>query len=201
MRFLEELFCHRPRIFNLLHRIHLVRAISQTNSLELSALARFASGARLAVEIGSFQGVSAAVIARSLAENGVLHCVDPWPAKAGGSNAVFDIFNRHIRRARMANRIQIIRNFSANAADRMPDSLDFAFIDGDHSWNGIETDWAIVAGRIRDGGIVCLHDTAIPAQEPWRDFESCTFYDLKIHPNNNFELVDTVYSMRILRKR
>lgn len=179
----------------------MVRAMSQTNESELAALTRYASGAKAAVEIGSFQGVSAAVIARSLAEDGLLYCVDPWPIDNGRSNAVFEVFKRHIDRAATADRIRIIREFSSDAVGQLPDHIDFAFIDGDHSWSGIEGDWAIIAGRIREEGIICLHDTAIPPEEPWRDFQSCHFYDSRIRHDEAFELVETVYSMRVLRKK
>jgi predicted O-methyltransferase YrrM len=201
MSLLERLFHRRPKVWDLLHRIHMVRAISQTNAVELAALAKYAARAKIALEIGSFQGVSAATIARNLQSGGYLYCVDPWPSKIGHSDPVFQIFIRHLNRTKTTDKIRIIRDFSANVADRLPTQLDFAFIDGDHSWEGIEVDWAIVAPRLKEAGVICLHDTAIPSEEPWRDFESCHFYDLKIRPNNNFELVDTVYSMRILRKR
>lgn len=166
MTFLEKVFCRRPRILNTLHRMHLVRAVSQTNELERAALAKFSAGAKFALEIGSFQGVSAAIIARSLGEDGCLYCVDPWPAKAGASDAVFEIFQRHLKRAGTIERVRIVREFSSNAAESLPDHFDFGFIDGDHSWRGIETDWALVAPRTEKGGIVCLHDTAVPPEEP-----------------------------------
>src|SRR4051812_10428356 len=120
MRFLEKLFCRRPRILNMLHRTHLARAVSQTNDLERAALAKFAAGARLAIEVGSFQGVSAAIIARSLHKDGCLYCVDPWPAKNRGPDAVFEIFQRHLKRTGIADRVRIIQDFSSNAADRLP---------------------------------------------------------------------------------
>ena len=201
MKFLERFLLRRPRILNVLHRFRIVNATSQTNLVELAALARYAANAKVAVEIGSHQGVSAAIIARSLACGGQLFCVDPWPGKKGGRNPVFEIFKRHIARTKTGRSVNIIRDFSSNVAARLPPRLDFAFIDGDHSWKGIETDWTIVSGRMNDGGIVCLHDTAVPRQEPWRNFDACRFYEVIIEPNPQFVLIDTIYSMRILRKR
>jgi predicted O-methyltransferase YrrM len=201
MRFLEQMFFRRPRILNILHKLRVVNATSQTNDEELQALARYAKGAKVALEIGSYQGVSAAVIARSLASDGCLVCVDPWLGNKKRDNPGFTIFTRHIKRMKTKHKIQVIRDFSANALKQLPRKVDFAFIDGDHSWSGIETDWRIVSGRMSDGGVICLHDTAIPPQEPWRTFEACRFYNEVIALDPGFERIDTIYSMRVLRKR
>lgn len=37
--------------------------------------------------------------------------------------------------------------------------FDFAFIDGDHSYDGVADDFAIWRHRIRSGGLVAFHDT------------------------------------------
>jgi hypothetical protein len=41
---------------------------------------------------------------------------------------------------------------------------------------------------------------AVPAAEPWRKFDSTRFYDEKIATDSAFETIDTVYSMRVVRK-
>lgn len=82
----------------------------------------------------------------------------------------------------------------------IPGSLDFAFVDGDHSWAGIETDWRLVAERMRPGGRVCLHDCVIPAAEPWRNPESVRFFSQIIAPDRRFDLIEVVHSMVVLRK-
>lgn len=197
---LERLLFRRPRLLNALNRIKVAKATSQTNQEELDALGRFAARAKVAVEIGSYQGVSAAVIAKSLASDGILYCVDPWPAEGGRQNPCFDIFRRHICREGVESRIKIIREFSTNVEHELPEGIDFAFIDGDHSWVGIENDWTLISTRIVPGGIICLHDTAVPARESWRVFDSTHFFDQRIASDAAFELIDTVYSMRVVRR-
>jgi predicted O-methyltransferase YrrM len=49
---------------------------------------------------------------------------------------------------------------------QLPEGFDFIFVDGDHSLTGITLDWALVKQKLRNGGIVCLHDVLIPAPEP-----------------------------------
>src|SRR5690349_16850961 len=58
MKFLETILFRRPRLLNLLHSAHLVRPTSQTIEAELRLLEHYSKGARLALEIGSYQGVS-----------------------------------------------------------------------------------------------------------------------------------------------
>jgi predicted O-methyltransferase YrrM len=197
----ERTFLQRPRILNLLHRFGVARATSQTNQEELDALCTYAKGAGVALEIGSYQGVSAGRIAAVLGEQGRLYCIDPWQEDDGRPNPNLAIFKRHIARRGLQNQIHVIRAFTGPNLVGLPEQFDFAFIDGDHSWMGIETDWTLVSGRIAAGGYVCLHDTAIPAAQPWRKFPSVDFFDQRILGDSGFALIDTVYSMRVLRKR
>lgn len=199
MKFLERIFFQRPRILNQLHRVRLVQATSQTNEEELAALGRYACGAKAALEIGTYQGVSAVRIAEALAPGGRLFCVDPWPE--GKRDPCWFICERHLRRKGVLSRIKILRALSWEIQDQLPHHLDFVFIDGDHSWTGIETDWNIVSRRMIKGGIVCLHDTVIPKAEPWRQFGSVDFFREKIGPHHGFEIVETIHSMSVLRKR
>jgi hypothetical protein len=153
MYILEKAFFRRPRILNELHRLRLVAATSQTIEIELRKIEQYAAGSVNALEIGTYQGVSASRIAAVLASTGVLFCVDPWPEVSGRQNPCWQICDRHLRRSHLRRRIQIVRGYSGEMEAQIPGNLDFAFIDGDHSWNGISTDWQIVAPRIAPGGV------------------------------------------------
>lgn len=197
---LERLFFRRPRILNLLHRLHLAGATTQTTRDERAALSRHAEGAQSALEIGTYQGVSASEIARALGNGGLLHCVDPWPDIGGKLNPCLRISLRHFRRSRTADRIRIIRRRSEEAVPEMPECLDFAFIDGDHSRASIATDWEIVSSKIRSGGIVCLHDSVVPPKQEWRRLDSCDYFEHVISRDPRFNLLETVHSMAVLRR-
>ncbi len=182
--------------------MRLADATSQTIEEELRALERYARGARLAMEIGTDQGVSAARIARSLAPDGQLNCVDPWPAADGKVHPCFSICRRHLRLRGVENRVRFIRGYSGQVAAQMPATdLDFAFIDGDHSRSGIETDWKIVSGRMRPGAVVCLHDSVVPPGEGWRRLDSCGHFEDVIRRDPRFETIEIVHSMAVLRRR
>lgn len=43
--------------------------------------------------------------------------------------------------------------------DRVEGPFDFAFIDGDHTYEGIRSDWLGYSPLVRPGGLVAFHDT------------------------------------------
>jgi predicted O-methyltransferase YrrM len=180
--------------------VHLVTAASQTSEVELMALEQFARGCHVAFEFGSFQGVSAARIAGAMAADGLLYCVDPWPRSAARENPCYSIFRRHLQRSGYWAKVRIVREFSNQAGEFIPADADFAFVDGDHSWAGVESDWQIVRSKLKVGGIVCLHDSVIPKSEPWRQPESVEYYRNVISTDSDFETIEHVHSLAALRR-
>jgi len=201
MKSLEQLFFQRPRILNQLHRLRLAHATSQTTTEERAALERYATGARKALEIGTYQGVSAVRIARALAPDGILFCVDPWLGKNGRTDPCWQICERNLLRANVRHKVRILRAFTSEIESELPTNLDFSFIDGDHSMKGIETDWRIVSPRMRQQGVICLHDSVTPVAEPWRHLDSVDYYQDVISKDWNFETIQIVHSMAVVRRR
>jgi len=92
----------------------------------------------------------------------------------------------------------LVQGLSHQIENTLPSGFDFIFVDGDHSYEGLERDWQIVLRRLASGGVVCLHDTTIPAAEPHRQFGSVNYFDEVISRATEFELRATCYSMNIL---
>jgi predicted O-methyltransferase YrrM len=189
----------RPRILNALHALGIAEPFSQTTATELACLGKHAQGRKTALEIGSFQGVSASVIARSMDPGGRLYCIDPWDPVGTRENAVLTIAKRHFRRTGVETRITLLQGLSTAMARLIPESVDFAFIDGDHTYEGLSTDWAIVAPRVVPGGLVCLHDTAIPATG-WPTHAATRYFEEAIRRDARFRLIETVHSLNVLER-
>lgn len=67
-----------------------------------------------------------------------------------------------------AERRHILRMWSRDAAELVPDgSLDFIFLDADHSYSGISSDIRLWASKVRKGGILSGHDYMIPFYPQW----------------------------------
>jgi len=72
----------------------------------------------------------------------------------------------------------ICRMTSAEASEKVLDgSLDFVFIDADHSYEGAKSDIQLWASKIRDGGILCGHDFGMETWFPdWGVTKAVTEY-------------------------
>jgi predicted O-methyltransferase YrrM len=116
----------------------------------------------VALEIGSRRGASALMIAKALEDNdngGILHCVDPFIKAYGGGPEQAEEFIRNIKHAGLSHRIDLHIKTSAEAAEEIPEKLDFAFFDGDLSEQSLRSDLNTYAVRVRVGGVVAVHDT------------------------------------------
>ena len=114
----------------------------------LTMLARLVS-ARRALEIGTFTGYGAISIARGLAENGALTCLEV-------SEEFAEIARRNIEAAGLLDRVEIKVGPAEEALRAMPEDplLDFVFIDADKS--GYPTYYDLVVPRLVPGGLLLL---------------------------------------------
>ncbi len=201
MNLVNRFLIRRPSLLNALHHLRLVAPYSQTIPSELETLSEHAKGRGEALEIGSYQGVSAEFIAKALRHEGRLYCVDPWQdTHLGWQNPCYLIFERHLRRLGLWDKIKVLRSYSSEVASQLPGDLDFIFVDWDHSWTGLAADWQIVKNRLATGGIACLHDTLIPASEPWRTLDSVRYFNEVIAKDPDFRVVEQVHSMTVLAR-
>ena len=74
--------------------------------------------------------------------------------------------NKRAMEGRMKDRnFILIEKFSEIAVQDIPyDSLDFVYIDGDHSYDYVMLDIILWARRVRPGGIVSGHDYILPGE-------------------------------------
>ncbi|HJS58659.1 MAG TPA: class I SAM-dependent methyltransferase [Vicinamibacteria bacterium] len=108
-----------------------------------------AIGARRAIEVGTFTGLSALAIARGLPPDGQLLCLDV-------SDEWTRIARRYWEKAGVADRIELRLGPAADTLRSLPESpsFDFAFIDADKKSYGVY--WQEVVRRLRPGGIVAV---------------------------------------------
>lgn len=126
----------------------------------------------IGAEIGVFTG---ALSSKLLERNDLtLYMVDSWTtssadseyAKSGDFHAALnqDQQNRYFESARKVvkfagDKAKIIRKSSVEAAAEIPDgSLDFVFIDADHSYEGCKTDISAWFPKLKPGGLLSGHD-------------------------------------------
>jgi len=130
---------------------------------------RFPSGSHF-VELGSWKGMSAAYMAVEIINSQKdikFDCIDIW-ADGGyledGTQDLFgiDLMNKFLENTKpVAHAINAIHNDSVEASKNYADgSVDFVFIDGDHSYNGCKRDIEAWLPKMKPNSIFAGHDYA-----------------------------------------
>jgi predicted O-methyltransferase YrrM len=117
------------------------------------------------VEIGSFRGRSAIVLAHAGAE---LVCIDPHAGSDRGPQEIaadadrgaadLEAFRANLARADVADRVRHVRAFSDAALAEVPGPIDVLFVDGAHRFGPARADVVRWGGRVRAGGQMLVHD-------------------------------------------
>ncbi len=106
-----------------------------------------------------------------------LYCVDPWEVyedytelhdKAG--QPLYDQRFEDTKKRLVGKNVEFIKKYSMDAVKDFEDnSLDFVFIDGNHSFEYVVDDIAAWSKKVRPGGIISGHDY-------WNSIEQETLY-------------------------
>jgi caffeoyl-CoA O-methyltransferase len=146
-----------------------------------------AIGARWAVEVGTFTGLSALAIVRGLSPQGRLFCFDvseEWTA----------IGRRYWEKAGVADRIQLRIGPAAAGLRTLPEEpwLDFAFIDADKK--GYPVYWDEIVRRLRPGGLVAVDNVlwegeVVRPEEQGEEVEAIRAFNEKVLADERVESV------------
>lgn len=178
--------------------IGLAPATTQTTSAERDCLARYATGRRRLVEIGVWHGVTTKRLRAAMHAQGVLSAVDPFPIGRLGFSVQQHIAHREVDSI-VNGHVAWLRTTGAVAA-RDHRSVDFVFIDGDHSEHGLLADWRAWSPLVEAGGIVALHDSRSTPERPIDDAGSVKVTNDVILRDERFSVVDTVDSLTVLQR-
>ncbi len=180
------------------YRLGLEPADTQTTSAERACIARHAFGRRSLVELGVMHGVTTAILRRAMADDGVVTGIDRHPP-----GRLFVSFERLVASHQLAQhprgRAVLLRQWSHEAARDWTTPIDFLFIDGDHSWSGLERDWHDWTKHLVAGGIVALHDSrSMPGRA---EYDTVRFTREVVLRDSRFAVVDTVDSLTVLERK
>ena len=176
--------------------IGLAHAETQTDAEERACLVKHVQGCNRAVEIGSWHGVTTAVLRRAMRPEGTLYAVDPYAVGRLGFSIPRTIAHREVGRVRGA-RVEWLRTTGEAAARLVSPEVDFVFIDGMHTYEGLQADWQAWRTMVREGGTIALHDSAGAAA----DAGSARYTKAVISKDPDFETIDVVRTLTVLRRK
>jgi predicted O-methyltransferase YrrM len=184
--------------------VGLAAAQTQTTDAERRCLARHARGARRLVELGVWHGVTTTLLRSVMAPDGALWAVDPFQPGRLWFSAQRLIARREVARHRNGS-VHWLRTDAVAAATRYRESgeppLDFVFIDADHSYEAVVADWRAWSDLVGPGGVVCLHDSRSTETRSIDDAGSVAATRDAVLTDDRFDLVDTVDSLTVVRRR
>jgi len=151
------------------------RKESITNNVQQVILSLFALQKKdgLVVELGSWTGGGALLMAPFSRHDQSYHAVDTFNADKMSDRYIqeflkgkkhLDVFYENIRPLR--KKVVVHQGYTHDVATTWPKNLaiDLLFIDADHSYRAVSTDWKDWSPFVRKGGIIAFHDYYIKKQ-------------------------------------
>lgn len=146
--------------------------LTPAQAARLHARAALVPAGGTIVEIGSFRGRSAIVLALGSANRDArLLCIDPHagsdrgPQEYAADEALGDAdaraFHDNLRAAGVADRVEHVRAFSdaPQARGAAPQRIDLLYVDGAHRYGPALADLTDWGGRVAPGGRMLVHDS------------------------------------------
>lgn len=150
-----------------------------------------------------WQGVTTKRLRAAMAPDAELWAIDPYVK--GRLGVSFPELIAHGEVDVVENgRVRWVKSTAADAAEQWKregrEPADFVFVDGDHSWDGISTDWNAWSGLVAPGGVVALHDSRSTPERPIDDAGSVRFTQQYILKDTRFRVVDEVDSLTVVER-
>ena len=104
------------------------------------------------VEVGVLRGECSREILREWGKCSMLYLVDNYACGMG------ELVTAKSNLAPWSLRFDWRIGDSVAMAQEIPDGLDFVYVDGDHSYDGVKRDMEAYWPKLRSGGVLCGHD-------------------------------------------
>lgn len=134
-------------------------AMTRNEKQVLFHFARRLPRGSMAAEIGSYHGASSCCLASGIrSSEGRVWCIDTWmnDAVSDGRSDVFPVWQQST--SRFNEVLSVVRGYSHEVVEQVPNELAMLFVDGDHSYEGVKRDLLLYLPKLREGGILVMHD-------------------------------------------
>ena len=143
---------------------------------ELLRISHSLSAGAVLVEIGSFFGAGAILLAgpRRIRGSGLVHCIDPFDGTGDsfsvphyqrilgefGGDSLRDHFERNVHDAGLAPWVRIHQGRADEVARSWTTPIDLLYLDGDQSRKGVREAYDSWAQFLKTGGTIAVHNSA-----------------------------------------
>ncbi len=120
------------------------------------------------VEIGSFRGRSAIVLAKAAPAGADVVAIDPhagndrgpgqWDGTVEEGQSDHEAFVANLARAGVSDRVRHVRRFSGEAHGDVEGAIDLLYVDGAHGYGPARADLQSWGARVAPGGTLLVHD-------------------------------------------
>jgi MMP 1-O-methyltransferase len=168
---------------------------------ELLRISHSLSAGAIIVEIGSFFGAGAILLAgpRRIRGSGLVHCVDPFDGTGDsfsvphyqrilaefGSGSLRDHFERNIHEAGLGPWVRLHQGRADEVARSWTTPIDLLYLDGDQSQKGVREAYDSWAQFLKVGGIIAVHNSAPENHTAEHDGHRCIVEEEIKPPNYN----------------
>ena len=116
----------------------------------------------LAAEIGTYKGLSAAVVGLGMKPGSKYYCIDTYKASSEEfKNLTIDTlseFESMKKRLCLEDKLVTVVGYSFDVVNSIPNNLDFIYIDGDHTAESVYNDTKLYYSKVKSGGKILYHD-------------------------------------------
>ncbi len=144
----------------------------------LGALAACVPASGRIVEIGSFKGRSTVMLAKVAKHFGFqpIVAIDPHThvlthaTDSPSASSTYDEFLHSIRSSGAESHVEVHRALSKDVSQTWDQPIRLLWIDGDHSYAGVQTDFHGFARFVQQNGVIAMHDALNNFSGPIRVF-------------------------------
>jgi predicted O-methyltransferase YrrM len=154
---------HSYKLKNSIFQLVGLRGVIAGHTEEEEAhLLKYAKGCKSIVEIGIAEGASAFELRQVADSNATIYLIDPFLKSERFPYINFTklVAHRHVNSCSNAS-VSWLQDYSFNISKNWQKSIDFLFIDGDHSYEGCLRDWIEWSPYVIENGIAAFHDGRI----------------------------------------
>ncbi|MGN6214153.1 class I SAM-dependent methyltransferase [Parafilimonas sp.] len=174
---------------------------TQTTTNEQEAMYKYLKTARRIAEIGVYEGFNTSQFALHSPSDALVYAIDPFLKGSLKISYGKIIAINHWKKKDINHKIKIMHGYSWHVDRLINEALDFIFIDGDHSYEGVTKDFELYNEKLSENGIIVFHDARIfPNGWTKPDWGPVQLIEKKIRGDKSWKIIEEVDSTVIIQK-